>query len=49
MLVEARRDEIDINRLGKHFKELASYDISEQRLLGNIEHFLSLLEGRGSL
>ena len=44
MLVEARRDEIDINYLTGHFKELASYDVSEDRLFKNIDCFLLLLK-----
>ena len=47
MLVRARRDKIDINHLVQHFKELASYDISEDRLGQNIEHFLDLLKQEG--
>lgn len=49
LLVEARRDEIDTNRLDEHCQELASYDVSEDKILGNIRHFFSLLEGGGLL
>ena len=44
MLVEARHDEIDINHLAEHFKELASYDVSGERLSQNIDYFLTLLK-----
>jgi hypothetical protein len=44
MLVEARHDEIDINYLIGHFKKLASYDVSEDRLSKNIDSFLLLLK-----
>jgi len=44
MLVEARHDEIDINHLAEHFKELAFYDVSEERLSQNIDYFLTLLK-----
>jgi len=44
MLVEARHDEIDINYLIDHFKKLASYDVSEDRLSKNIDSFLLLLK-----
>ena len=44
MLVEARHDEIDINYLTGHFKKLASYDVSEDRLSKNIDYFLLLLK-----
>lgn len=44
MLVEARHDEIDINYLTDHFKKLASYDVSEDRLFKNLDSFLLLLK-----
>jgi len=47
MLVRARRDEIDPERVAEHFKELAGYDVSEERLINNIEHFMSLLREEG--
>jgi hypothetical protein len=47
MLVNARKDNIDIKRIEQHFKELASYDISEKRITTYIEHFLNLLEKEG--
>lgn len=43
MLIKAREDIIDINRIEQHFKELAKYDISEKRIAGNLEHLLSLI------
>ena len=47
MLVRARRGTIDIKHLEQHFRELASYDISEDRLGQHIEHFLDLLKQEG--
>ena len=47
MLVKARKNNIDIKRVEQHFKELASYDISEKRITTYIEHFLNLLEKEG--
>jgi len=44
MLVKAQRDTIDIRRLEHHFRELAKYDISEKRILKNLEAFLDLLK-----
>lgn len=44
MFVKARKNEIDIKRVEQHFKELASYDISENRIAGHLEHFLNLLQ-----
>lgn len=43
MLVRARREEIDVNRLKQHVREMASYDISEESIVKNLESFLSLL------
>jgi len=47
MLVETRRDKIDIEVLKQHFKELASYDISEKRITVNLECFLDCLKKEG--
>ena len=46
-LTEARREEIDIERLIKHFHEMVSYDVGEDRLKPNIDHFLELLREKG--
>jgi len=46
-LAEARRKEIDIEKLIPHFHEMISYDISEIRLKPNIDHFLELLRDKG--
>lgn len=46
-LTEARREEIDIERLVRHFNELVSYDVAEQRLRPNIDHLLALLREKG--
>jgi len=42
-LVEKRKDSINLQRVERHFRELASYDISEERILLNLERFLNLL------
>lgn len=47
MLVKASKDKIDIKRIEQHFKELASYDISEKRITAYIEDFLDLLKKEG--
>ena len=44
MLVKARKDNVDINRIKEHVKELASYDTSEERITQNLDHFLNLLQ-----
>jgi len=46
-LAEARREEIDIERLIHHFHEMVSYDVAEYRLRPNIDHFLVLLREKG--
>ena len=47
MLVRARRKEIDIKVLAEHFKETAKYDIAEERMMTNWEHFLRVLKKEG--
>ncbi len=44
MLVKAHKDKIDIKLIEHHVKELAGYDISEGRILENLEYFLDLLK-----
>ena len=44
MLVRAKRKEIDIGKLTEHFNETASYDISEDKVRKNLEHFKKLIE-----
>ncbi len=46
-LTEARREEIDTEKLIKHFHEMISYDVGEARLKPNINHFLELLREKG--
>ena len=46
-LAESRRAEIDIARLIHHFHEMISYDVAENRLTSNIDHFLVLLREKG--
>jgi hypothetical protein len=43
MLVKARRDKIDIERLVSHYRELVSYDISVDRIGVHIDRFIELL------
>ena len=37
MLVKAKRKEIDLEHLNRHYQELASYDVSEDRLQRNMD------------
>jgi hypothetical protein len=46
-LAETRREEIDLERLIYHFHEMVSYDVAEDRLRPNIDHFLELLREKG--
>lgn len=46
-LAEVRREEIDIERLIQHFHEIVSYDVAEDRIRPNIDHFLELLREKG--
>jgi len=46
-LAEARREEMDIERLIHHFNKMVSYDVAEYRLRPNIDHFLVLLQEKG--
>ena len=43
MLATAHSEELDIDRLVAHFHEMVSYDVAEERLKPNIDHFLELL------
>ena len=47
MLMKAKRTEIDIARLSQRFKETASYDVSEDKVNNNLEHFIRLLKKEG--
>jgi len=47
MLVNGRRAEIDMKRFVERFKKTASYDVSEGKVLKNLEHFLRILRKEG--
>lgn len=44
-LVRARNEQIDLKHLETHFKKMAKYDISETRILKNLDHFFTLIRG----
>jgi hypothetical protein len=46
-LVRSKGNEIDFKKLEKRFKETASYDVSEDKLLVNWKHFLGYLRKNG--
>ena len=48
-LLKSRKSEIDFVKLNKRFLETASYDISEEKMIKNWEHFLKLAKKEGLL
>ena len=44
MLTRAKRKEIDIGKLTERFNETTSYDISEDKVRKNLEHFKKLID-----
>ncbi len=48
-LLESKRSQIDLVKLGKRFLETASYDVSEEKMIKNWEHFLKLAKKEGLL
>ncbi|MDY6790832.1 MAG: DUF6036 family nucleotidyltransferase [Thermodesulfobacteriota bacterium] len=46
-LTEAHQTTIDMSRLIRHFYDMISYDVSQDRLKPNIDHFLRLLRKKG--
>ena len=43
ILATAHQDELNIEQLVAHFHEMVGYDVAEERLRPNIDHFLELL------
>jgi hypothetical protein len=46
-LAKARRKNIDLGRLEARFRQTASYDISEEKVNKNLNHFLEILHKEG--
>ena len=46
-LVEAHGKDISIENLVCHFKKMVRYDVAQDRLMPNIDHFLELLKEKG--
>ena len=46
-LIKSKRQEIDLGRLEKRFRETASFDVSENKVNKNLEHFLKILKEKG--
>jgi hypothetical protein len=49
LLFKTRRDEIDTDKFISRFHQTASFDISQESALKNLEHFLSVLKKEGIL
>ncbi len=47
LLLRHSKKEIDIKRLKKRFRETASFDVSEDKVNNNFEHFLKLAQKEG--
>jgi len=47
VLVTNKKQDIDIEHLKKRFKETASFDVSEDKVSKNFEHFLKILKKEG--
>jgi hypothetical protein len=46
-LIKNKRDEIDLIKLQNRYKETASFDVSEEKVIKNWGHFLKILEKKG--
>lgn len=46
-LLKSKRSEIDLDKLEKRFRQTASYDVSEEKVIKNWEHFLRLAQKEG--
>lgn len=44
MLTKAHREKLDIDHLVEHYREMVSYDISEQRIGPHIDRFIEVLK-----
>jgi hypothetical protein len=47
VLAKSKKKEIDFALLEKRFKETASFDVSEDKVNNNFEHFLMILKKEG--
>jgi len=46
-LIKSKRKEIDLKRLKERFRATASYDVSEDKVNKNLEHFFGILRKNG--
>jgi len=47
VLVKEKKKDIDFKRLADRFKETASFDVSEDKVNKNFEHFMEILKKKG--
>jgi hypothetical protein len=47
LLVKNKKEDIDLKHLEARFKETASFDVSEDKVNKNLEHFLKILKKEG--
>ena len=47
LLIKSKKEDIDLKHLEERFRETASFDISEDRVNKNFEHFLNILKKEG--
>jgi len=48
-LIRSKKQDIDFECLEKRFKETASFDVSEDKVNKNFEHFMKILKKEGLL
>ena len=48
LLVEAKKEEIDIKHLAERYQATASFDISQEKVNKNLKYFLARLKKAGS-
>ena len=46
-LMKGKKDEIDLKRLTNRFQKTAAYDVAEEKMNKNLEHFLKILRKEG--
>ena len=47
ILVKEKKEDIDFKRLADRFKETASFDVSEDKVNKNFDHFMKILRKEG--
>lgn len=47
LLIKSKKKDIDLKRLEERFREIASFDVSQDKVNKNLEHFLKILKKEG--